>query len=151
MDELKKQGLFIELVTLQAATYGMVKTFICREKIPIKMEQLPVVMCIYDHGILCQQEIADAVCRDKSSVQRTVARLECQGLVEIHRNKDKRKKLLMLTKRGKEIAKKIAGFTPSSDQENLLRELNSKIAEKLRSIIAGVNLLQGIHPDYVLF
>jgi DNA-binding MarR family transcriptional regulator len=114
MDELPKSGPFIELVTLQAATYKMLKIFIRQEKIPLKVEQLPVMMCIYDHGILCQQEIADAVFRDKSSVQRTVAKLEHYGFVEIRQNIDKRKKSLVLSETGKAIAQKIAGFIPSS-------------------------------------
>lgn len=144
MDELPKHGPFIELVTLQAATYGMVKMFIRQEKIPLKIEQLPVMMCIYDHGILCQQEIADAIFRDKSSVQRTVAKLEYQGFVEIRRNMDKRKKSLVLSETGKAIAKKIAGFMRSSGQENLSKELNSKFEAKLKLIFNNINALKSI-------
>jgi DNA-binding MarR family transcriptional regulator len=114
MDELSRPGPFIELVTLQAATYKMLKIFIRQEKIPLKVEQLPVIMCIYDHGILCQQEIADAVFRDKSSVQRTVAKLEYQGLVEIRKNMDKRKKSIVLSETGKAVAQKIVSFISSS-------------------------------------
>jgi DNA-binding MarR family transcriptional regulator len=113
MAELPKSGPFIELLTLQAATYKMLKIFIRQEKIPLKAEQLPVMMCIYDHGILCQQEIANAVFRDKSSIQRTVAKLEYYGFVEIRQNMDKRKKSLVLSETGKAIAKKIAGFMSS--------------------------------------
>jgi DNA-binding MarR family transcriptional regulator len=113
MNELFKPGPFIELVTLQAATYRMLKIFIRQEKIPLKVEQLPIMMCIYDHGVLCQQEIADAVFRDKSSVQRTVAKLEYYGFVEIRQNIDKRKKSLVLSETGKAIAQKIAGYMSS--------------------------------------
>ncbi|MFA6060305.1 MAG: MarR family transcriptional regulator [Taibaiella sp.] len=114
MDEISKSGSFIELVTLQAVTYKMLKIFIRQEKIPLKVGQLPVMMCIYDHGILCQQEIANAVFRDKSSIQRTVAKLEYYGFVEIRQNIDKRKKSLVLSETGKVIAKKIAGLMSSS-------------------------------------
>lgn len=144
MHESTKQGSFIELVTLQAATYGMMKMFIRQEKIPLKVEQLPVMMCIYDHGILCQQEIADAVFRDKSSVQRTVAKLEHEGLVEIRRNRDKRKKSLVLSDAGKAIAQKIAGFMSSSNEEHPNNGLNSKLEAKLRLIFNNINVLKDI-------
>jgi DNA-binding MarR family transcriptional regulator len=144
MDELSKQSLIIELFTLQAATYGIMKIFIRQEKIPLKVEQLPVIMCIYDHGILCQQEIANAVFRDKSSVQRTVAKLAHQGLVEIRRNRDKRKKSLVLSETGKAIVQKVSGFMSSSGQGNSGSGLNNKLDDRLRLIFNNIKALKRI-------
>lgn len=144
MDELSKQSLIIELFTLQAATYGIMKIFIRQEQIPLKIEQLPVIMCIYDHGILCQQEIANVVFRDKSSVQRTVAKLAYQGLVEFRRNRDKRKKSLVLSETGKAVAQKISGFMSSSDLGNAGSELNNKLGDRLQLIFNNIKALRHI-------
>lgn len=76
--------------------------------IPIKMEQMPVLMSLYVHGDLAQQELADYIKRDKSSVYRTAKVLEKKGLIKYKKNKtDARKKLLSMTDAGKFIALKI--------------------------------------------
>lgn len=76
--------------------------------VPVKIEQLPILMCIYNSGNVSQQEVADMVHRDKSSVQRTVVALHKKGLVNITQDgKDKRKNILCTTKAGTLLALQI--------------------------------------------
>lgn len=95
--------------------------------IPIKSEQLPILMCLFELGALSQQQIADKICRDKSSVMRSVISLKKKGILSVKSdNEDKRKNVLCLSNYGIELAKELISiflkiesrlFT-SLDQEN---------------------------------
>jgi DNA-binding MarR family transcriptional regulator len=74
----------------------------------LKLEQLPVIMAVFYQGIMCQQELADALDRDKSSVQRTIVFLLKHDLVKISGDKqDKRRNLVTLTETGSLLAQKL--------------------------------------------
>jgi DNA-binding MarR family transcriptional regulator len=75
-------------------------------------------MCIHSSGCISQQEIADTVHRDKSSVQRTVVVLEKKGLISITPDKtDKRKNNLRTTKTGTFIALQIKDILHKVEEE----------------------------------
>lgn len=75
----------------------------------LQVEQVPVLMLPYFLGILSQQEIADKLLRDKSSVLRTVTSLSQSGLLVVAADPfDKRRKLVQLTNEGRKLANKIA-------------------------------------------
>lgn len=143
MVTLKYEGALEELISLQTAACGMVKQLMSREAIPLQVEQLPVLMHIYHHGFVCQQDVADAIFRDKSSIQRTIAKMAERGYLEIHKGKDKRKKLLTLSQSGIDIAARIAGLgtvQPSStNHENFRNQLQCVLQEMylLQSATSG--------------
>lgn len=80
-----------------------------KEGVNIQVEQIPVLMVVHHLGPQSQQDIAHELLRDKSSILRTVGSLVTAGfiLVEPDTN-DKRKKLVMLTEKGNQLADKIA-------------------------------------------
>lgn len=91
--------------------------------IPIMHDHSPIMIYIYLNGDSFQQVIADAVGRDKSSVQRSVRYLERAGLVKVNGDLyDKRRKKVKLTQKGIEACKKV---------QKLAAELNSRILKKL--------------------
>lgn len=113
MEILKLRNSFVELVALQATVYDIIKNVIRLEKIPLQVEQLPVILYIYRESFVCQQEIAVAICRDKSSVQRTVGKLINKGYLETCECRDKRKKILKLSENGLEVVLKITRLVAS--------------------------------------
>lgn len=87
----------------------MTKRYIAEQELPVTIEQLHILMCVHEQGVVCQQEIADILRRDKSSVQRSVVILKENGLIEITKCKsDKRRNLLSLTDLGRDVSARFA-------------------------------------------
>lgn len=71
----------------------------------LQVDHYPVLMTLDAIKNLSQQEIADILMRDKSSVQRTLTLLQKKGLVEVTQDaQDKRKNIVNLTPKGLEKA-----------------------------------------------
>jgi len=78
--------------------------YLSAQGIEVRIEQLPVLFSIPDEG-LPQQQIADEIGRDKSSVLRTISNLEKEDLVRVTTDAaDKRKNCVMLTPKGRVLA-----------------------------------------------
>jgi DNA-binding MarR family transcriptional regulator len=78
------------------------------KRMPIDMDQLPVLMCIYLSKEITQQEISTYVNRDKSSIKRTVTLLHKKGLIELHPHQnDKRKTIVSMTDVGNFVADRV--------------------------------------------
>jgi DNA-binding MarR family transcriptional regulator len=86
---------------------------------PIRIEQVPVLMTLHYQGSLSQQEVANYLSRDKSSIQRTVVSLLRNGLVTVSNDScDKRKNIVTLSGYGKTLSTKLE--TDISEIECLL-------------------------------
>lgn len=71
----------------------------------LRIEQLPVLMTLYFNGAMTQQELADAVDRDKSSIMRTVTVLLRNQIITIENDlDDKRKNIVKLNEEGRRLA-----------------------------------------------
>ena len=112
----------------------------CKDGFGLQVEQIPVLMIPYYVGILSQQEIADKISRDKSSVLRTVVSLTHAGLLVVATDPfDKRRKLVQLTVEGRRVASKIADVLSkindqlfscfSEEEKNAFRALLNKLAQ----------------------
>lgn len=113
-----KDTLVFQMHRIHCVMFRVANQLIEEASVPIKMEQLPVLMCIHSSGCISQQEIADTVHRDKSSVQRTVVVLEKKGLISITADKtDKRKNNLRTTKTGAFIALQIKDILHKVEEE----------------------------------
>jgi len=100
-----------------------------KDGVNIQFEQIPVLMVAYYHGPVSQQDIADEISRDKSSVLRTIASLENYGFLKVKPDViDKRKKLISITDAGADLAKKIADEANAIDDQMFT---NLSVAEKL--------------------
>ena len=116
-DEMKNTLVF-QMHRIHSVMFRLANRLIEEASVPIKMEQLPVLMCIYRCENISQQEVADMIHRDKSSVQRTVVVLEKKGLISISPDKvDKRKNILHTTKTGAFISLQIKDIIKKVEEE----------------------------------
>jgi|GEM_PF-757213 len=116
-----------------------------QKKMPIDIDQLPVLICIFLSKQITQQEIATSVNRDKSSVKRTVTLFQKKGLVEIKpHQKDKRKTVVLMTDVGcfvanqvkevmHEIENSVFSFMSKKSRKELLETLKN-VFEKNKSV-----------------
>lgn len=97
-----------ELGIRMAKTFKRMGSYIgnsIREReIDIHMEQLIILEILYNEGSMIQQELADRLKKDKSTILRAVDALEKkQYVVRVPDVKDRRKNNLVLTKTGADI------------------------------------------------
>jgi len=113
-----KDTLLFQMHRIHTVMFRVANKIIHEESVPAKMEQLPVLICIYNCEKLSQQEVADITHRDKSSVQRTVVALEKKGLIRIEQDeKDKRKNILKTTEAGDFVAAQLKGIMRKAENE----------------------------------
>jgi MarR family transcriptional regulator, transcriptional regulator for hemolysin len=100
-----------------------------KEGVHIQVEQIPVLMVLFYGGPHSQQDIADELERDKSSVLRTVASLVASGFLKVEPDgQDKRKKLVNLTDTGMKLGQRIHDEIGIIDHKMFA---NLSVAEKL--------------------
>ncbi|MFT4062481.1 MAG: MarR family transcriptional regulator [Edaphocola sp.] len=144
---------FSQMHRIHSIMFRVSNRLIQEASVPVKMEQLPVFMTIFACGNVSQQEIADLLQRDKSSVQRTVVALEKKGLISINQDaKDKRKNILRSTAAGnflgaqiKELMRKVEEEVfRAFDADEKKRVINSikNAADKLESTQQAASLKQ---------
>lgn len=124
--------LIFQMHRIHSVMFRVANSLIQEASVPVKMEQLPILMCIYNCGSVSQQEVADIVHRDKSSVQRTVVVLEKKGLITITQDKkDKRRNILRTTETGNFVALQIKDIVKKVEEE-IFSAFNSE--DKLNTI-----------------
>ncbi|KAA9347204.1 MarR family winged helix-turn-helix transcriptional regulator [Larkinella humicola] len=86
----------------------------------LQYEQLPVLFVVNfaPDGLLSQQDIANALQKDKSGIQRSIRTLERDGYLRITPDSiDRRKNLIQLTPAGKMIIDQIIEAAKRQDEE----------------------------------
>lgn len=117
MEETQKLTMF-RVVELHKAIFNKANKILNKDGWGIQVEQLPVLMVIYYSGASSQQEIADKIVRDKSSVLRSVVSLESKGfLVTAPDPFDKRKKMVQLSVAGRKLGESIAAEIAKVDKQ----------------------------------
>jgi DNA-binding MarR family transcriptional regulator len=100
LKELQMDFLF-QIHRIHGVIFRTVNRVLHEASLPIQIEQAPILMTVYYAPGISQQEIAAAICRDKSSVQRTLVSLQKKELIRIEQDKtDKRKNIISLTEQG---------------------------------------------------
>jgi len=113
-----KGTLFFQMHRINLIMFRLANKHLIAAEIPIKSEQIPVLISIYKGNNISQQEVANIIHRDKSSVQRTVIILQKKGLITIHPDKqDKRRNILSATKKGIAVAGKIGEIVRNVETE----------------------------------
>jgi DNA-binding MarR family transcriptional regulator len=134
MDKLfgeMKDTFFFQVHRIQKAVFRKGNQIFQEEKVPLQLEQFPILLTAHAIGGMSQQEIADVTSRDKSSIQRTLIALERKGLVRIEQDaEDKRRNLIYVTDAGKYLAEKIKLLMKRAEQETfaVLSDEDKKIA-----------------------
>lgn len=96
--EIEKDNILFKVVDLHKTAHNKANKLFTRDGIGVPIDQLPVLMVLYYVGEMSQQDIADRLLRDKSSVLRSIASLEAKEFVFIKSDDlDKRKKIISLT------------------------------------------------------
>lgn len=140
-----RDTLFFQIHRIQKSMFRKGNQIFQEAKIPLQLEQFPILMTAYAHDALSQQEIAELTHRDKSSIQRTLVTLERKGFVKIVQDaNDKRRNLVHVTDAGKYMAERIKELMKRIEQETfkILEEQERKeaidnmkrIADKLENI-----------------
>jgi DNA-binding MarR family transcriptional regulator len=126
---INKDLLLFKIFNIHKIICNKANKLFSKDGVNIQFEQIPVLMVAYYHGPVSQQDIADEIARDKSSVLRTIASLENSGFLQVKPDiNDKRKKLVSITDTGADLAKKIAGEADAIDDQMFT---NLSVAEKL--------------------
>lgn len=108
LNNITDNSLIFHMRQTHMAIFRLANKRIDDYSIPIKVEQMPVLMSLYVYGDLTQQEIAEFIKRDKSSVHRTTTFLESKGLIFYKKDPtDSRKKLVSLSDTGNFVALQI--------------------------------------------
>lgn len=113
--------------------------------IDVRIEQLPVLFSIPEEG-LPQQQIADEIGRNKSSVLRTIYKLEREELVRVTTDMmDKRKNCVMLTPKGRLLVSLIKDKIVNLEKV-LFNSLKTPEHDRFMQVIKSIgNNLQNIH------
>lgn len=113
--------------------------------LPLEMDQIPVILSLYYLNGGTQQEVAQRIQRDKSSVNRTISFLQKNELVKTSEDaNDKRKTIIELTATGKKIAKKASELLENLDKsvtEVLTVKEKEQFQDMLLKLIAKVSAL----------
>jgi DNA-binding MarR family transcriptional regulator len=126
---INKDLLLFRIFNIHKIICNKANKLFSKDGVNIQFEQIPVLMVAYYHGPVSQQDIADEITRDKSSVLRTIGSLESYGFLKVEPDvTDKRKKLVSITDAGSDLAKKIAGEADAIDNQMFT---NLSVAEKL--------------------
>lgn len=97
-------GLLGLLHLLQSKIAKSANKWITQKEIELKAEQIPVIMIISKNKNITQQEIANQLERDKSSIFRTINSLSSKGLISISKDPDNgRQNFVNMTKKGEEL------------------------------------------------
>ena len=106
----------------------------------VKQEELsfglhPLLIKIYRSNGISQEQLAEALHLNESTITRNLKKLEDKGLIE--RIKDKRKKIIKVTPKGGNIAQKVMNYDAMWDEkikENLTDEEYDNFLRILRKI-----------------
>lgn len=110
--------LHFQLHRIQKAMFRNGNHMMQKSDIPLQMEQLPVLMVICAKKELSQQEVADILGRDKSSVMRSIATMVKKGLVTVSQDvNDKRRNNVIATKNGNDLAVRLKNIAKEAEIE----------------------------------
>ncbi len=106
----------------------------------VKEEELsfglhPLLIKIYRNEGISQEELAEALHLNESTIARNLKKLEDKGFIE--RIKDKRKKIIIITPKGGKIAQKVMDLDEMWDKKlksNLTDEEYDNLLKTLRKI-----------------
>lgn len=119
MEDKELQHLFaFHMHRIKCAVFRTLNKKLVSMRLPVQMEQIPVLFSLYTGGDLSQQEIANITERDKSSIQRTIKILQDKQLVVVQQDQfDKRKNIVHITAEGKCVTSKIRKTLIEAEEE----------------------------------
>lgn len=142
-----KNTLLFQMHRIHSVMFRVANSLIHEASVPVKIEQLPVLMTVYDSGRISQQEVADIISRDKSSIQRTITALQKKGLVSISDDiTDKRKNILQTTETGTFVALQIKNIMKKIEEEIFTAFRSEDRLKTINTIKATADKLESLRP-----
>jgi DNA-binding MarR family transcriptional regulator len=142
-----KNTLLFQMHRIHSVMFRVANSLIHEASVPVKIEQLPVLMTVYDSGRISQQEVADIISRDKSSIQRTITALQKKGLVSISGDEtDKRKNILQTTETGTFVALQIKNIMKKIEEEIFTAFRSEDRLKTINTIKATADKLESLRP-----
>ncbi|ANI87939.1 hypothetical protein A9P82_00565 [Arachidicoccus ginsenosidimutans] len=112
-------------------------------RMPIAIDQLPVLMTVFLGENLTQQDIATYSKRDKSSVKRTLSVFEKKGLIKIVAHpEDKRKTIVQTTDAGDFVAEQVRQMIHEAEEKIfsfLTKKARKELLETLKNVLERIN------------
>lgn len=99
----------------------------------------PLLITVYRNEGISQEQLAETLHLNESTIARNLKKLEGKGLIE--RIKDKRKKIIKVTAKGERIAQKVMDYDEMWDEkisENLTSEEYDNFLKLLKRIYEGL-------------
>ena len=97
----------------------------------------PILIIAYRNEGISQEQIAETLHLNESTITRNLKKLEDKGFIE--RTKDKRKKTIKVTPKGERIAQKVMDFDKKWDEQlNLTDEEYENFIKTLRKISEAI-------------
>ncbi len=144
-----RDTLLFQMHRVHSVMFRVANTLIHEAAVPVKIEQLPVLMTVYDTGKVSQQEVADITSRDKSSIQRTITALKKKGLVQVSGDdSDKRKNILQTTDTGSFIAQQIKNIMKKIEDEIFTAFSSEDRLQTINTIKATADKLESLRPQH---
>ncbi len=141
-----KDTLFFQMHRIHTIIFRVANRKIKEASVPVKMEQLPILMFVHLRGPISQQEIANALQRDKSSIQRTINALLKKGLIQVGKDpNDKRKKIVGVSTTGSFVSSQIKGIIRKVEEEMFTSFDAPEQSEMIASIAATADKLEAIN------
>ncbi len=138
-----KDTFFFQVHRIQKLLFRRWQQMFQEASIPIQLEQFPILLTIYAHDKLSQQEIADITQRDKSSIQRSLVTLERKGMLRITPDEnDKRKNLVSITEAGTYLSVQIREILRQAEAETFAIFSESERATAIEGIKAIADKLE---------
>lgn len=105
---------------------------------PITVDQWRIFSLLWESDGLCQRHMAEAIDKDKASLARTLDIMEKQSyLIRVPDQKDRRQKLVYLTKQGKQLQEKLLPIVEQTLEETR-GELSETEVDTLKSLLCQI-------------
>ena len=117
-----------------------------QEGFDIQVEQIPPLMVTYIEGEVSQQQIADELNRDKSSINRTITWLEKNGYVSVSQDSaDKRRNIIKTSRKGEAFASTLFQHMSKLNDEivNALTAEENKVMDRVFDKVIAIVKKEG--------
>ncbi|MCQ2970656.1 DNA-binding transcriptional regulator, MarR family [Methanobrevibacter gottschalkii] len=130
-NENKPSAAFISIIHKEHAKY--INENVKDEDLSFGLH--PILIIIYENEGINQEKLAEVLHLNESTITRNLKKLEDKGFIE--RIKNKRKKIIKLTSKGRKTAQKVINYDYKWDEklkQNLTEEEYANFLEALRTI-----------------
>ena len=140
-----RDTIFFQVHRIQKAIFRKGNHLFQEQKIPLQLEQFPILLTVHTLEGLSQKDIAEITHRDKSSIQRTLVVLEKRGFIRVVQDAaDKRRNLVFVTDAGRYVAENIKEIMKQTEKETFSIFSESERAVAIKNIKEIADKLENV-------